>query len=259
MKALVFDMDDTLVLEVPSAEAAFIETCKLAEKEYGLDPHDLHQTVRETCRSFWYQSPARPYCLEVGISSWEGLWARFLGDDENLQILRQWSPEYRYNSWCDSLRKYGIDDRGLADRLASAFPANRRKRHIVFEDAVPTLEELKPFFRLGLLSNGAPDLQWEKIHGAGIEDYFDEIVISGELGIGKPRPEIFEAILARLGARPDEAVMVGNSLKADIAGAQAAGIPAVWLNRPEDVNDGNIIPDHEISGLIQLKTVLFQP
>ena len=78
MKALIFDLDDTLVVEEASAEAAFLETCELAKVRYGINPQDLHATLRQTCRNLWHDSPARAYCLEIGISSWEGLWARFV-------------------------------------------------------------------------------------------------------------------------------------------------------------------------------------
>ena len=172
MKALVFDMDDTLVVEEASAEAAFLETCELARVRYGMDPRDLHATLRETCRSFWHQAPARAYCLEIGISSWEALWARFLGEDENLRVLREWAPSYRQNSWYHALRSHAVDDQEFAGKLALAFSENRRKRHIVYDDVKPVLEALSRVFRLGLLSNGVPDVQREKIEGSGIGEYF---------------------------------------------------------------------------------------
>ena len=89
IKALIFDLDDTLVNELASVNSAFLAACRLGEERYGVPPDDLHAAIRETCREFWYNSPARAYCLNVGISSWEGLWARFEGDEENLKILRQ--------------------------------------------------------------------------------------------------------------------------------------------------------------------------
>jgi len=258
MKALIFDMDDTLVVEEASAEAAFLETCALAKVRYGIDPRDLHATLRETCRTFWRRSPARVYCVHIGISSWEALWARFLGEDENLRILRKWAPIYRQDSWYHALRRYGVDDPEFAGELALAFPKKRRKRHVVYDDVEPALEALGRAFRLGLLSNGVPDLQREKIEGSGIEKYVVEIVISGEVGVGKPDPRIFEIILNRLGIQPQEAVMVGNSLRSDIGGAQAVGMKAVWLNRDGKSRDESVVPDLEIRGLEELRETLQQ-
>jgi len=256
MKALIFDLDDTLVVEKASAETAFLETCRLAESRYRIDPQKLHETVRETCRRLWYLAPVRSYCLEIGISSWEGLWARFEGDNDNLKTLRYWAPNYRLNSWHEALLQHGIDDKEFATELSEDFSVNRRKRHVVYDDVVPVLEFFSQFHLLGLLTNGVPDLQWEKIKGAGIRKYFDEIVISGEVGFGKPDSRIYETIVSRLKVRLKDAIITGNSLKRDVQGAQAIGMKAVWLNRTGKPRDDSVVPDFEVSTLEELKEIL---
>ncbi len=255
-KALVFDMDDTLVVEKASAEAAFLTTCELAKSRYGIEPADLHATLRETCRGIWHASPVRAYCVEIGISSWEALWARFEGADERLRILREWSPTYRHDSWHEALGRHGIDDTDLAHELAEVFPIHRRKLHVVYDDVRPALGHFRRIFQLGLLTNGAPDLQREKIAGSGIAEYFDEIVISGEVGVGKPNPRIYETMLSRLAVTPDEVLMIGNSLSSDVQGPQAVGMKTVWLNRSGHPRDDTIIPDHEITSLTELMHIL---
>lgn len=255
-KALVFDLDDTLVVEKASAEAAFLKTCEVAKSRYGIEPADLHATVRETCRRIWHASPVRAYCVEIGISSWEALWARFEGADESLRILREWSPTYRHDSWSEALGRHGIDDIDLAHELAEVFPIHRREIHVVYDDVRPALEQFGRTFRLGLLTNGAPDLQREKIAGSGLAGYFDETVVSGEVGFGKPDPRIYETMLSRLAVTADEAVMIGNSLDSDVQGAQAVGMKTVWLNRAAHPRDDTIIPDHEIASLTELMQVL---
>jgi putative hydrolase of the HAD superfamily len=228
----------------------------LARVRYGLEPHRLHAAVREACRRLWHASPARPYCVEIGISSWEALWARFAGADENLRVLRAWAPAYRRDSWHAALQSLGIDDTDFALELAEAYPIHRRRLHLVYEDVRPTLEHFGRSLRLGLLTNGAPDLQREKIAGAGIAGYFHTIVISGEVGCGKPDPRIFETTLSRLGVAAPEAVMIGNSLHSDVQGAQAVGIKAIWVNRSRTSPGGVMIPDFEVAGLAELKHIL---
>src|SRR4030043_1479184 len=111
MEAIVFDMDDTLVIEEASAADAFLETCRLAEERFRINTEELHATIRETCRKLWHESPARAYCLEIGISSWEGLWARFEGDDDpNLRILGEWGPSSRQIPCTMALRKLGVGE-----------------------------------------------------------------------------------------------------------------------------------------------------
>lgn len=256
LKALIFDMDDTLVVEKAAAEAAFLTTCELARARYAVEPHELHASIREACRRLWHAAPVRPYCVEIGISSWEALWARFEGEGEHLRFLREWAPHYRRDSWREALARHGIDDVQLAATLAETFPTHRRSLHIVYDDVRPALEHLRRSFRLGLLTNGAPGLQREKLAGAGIADYFDAVVISGDVGFGKPNSRVFTAMLARLGVAADEALMIGNSLETDVQGAQAAGIQAVWVNRAASPRQDGIAPDAEVSNLSELVRLL---
>jgi putative hydrolase of the HAD superfamily len=254
--ALIFDLDDTLVVEEVSAEEAFVETGRLAQAKYGLDPHQLHTTLRKCCRELWYAFPSHPYCKRVGISSWEGLWSEFTGSDPRLRELRDWAPEYRFESWRTALLQSGIDNKQLAAELADTFPKIRRLKHIVYPDTIPVLKDLSHRYSLGLLTNGAPDLQRRKIEGAGLAAFFNEVFISGEIGFGKPDPKIFEMMLAKLKSYPETTLMIGNSLSADIAGAQGAGIPGVWVNRTGKVCDSGSTPDWEIAGLSELPLIL---
>lgn len=249
-------MDDTLVQEKATVASVFLGTCRLATDRYGIPAEELQATIRETCRSIWQNSPAREYCLRIGISSWEGLWGKFDGNDENLKILKQWAPTYRIESWHKSLLQHKIDDKNFATELADAFQATRRKHHNVFDDSIAALNTFRSNYKLGLLTNGAPDIQWDKILGAGIDKYFDSIIVSGDIGIGKPDPRIFETMLSRLEGIRNNTVMIGDSLRSDIGGAQGAGIKAIWINRNNLINDGPIVPDMEIKNLSQLNSIL---
>jgi putative hydrolase of the HAD superfamily len=109
---------------------------------------------------------------------------------------------------------------------------------------------------LGLLTNGAPDLQREKIVASGTANLFKQIVISGVYGIGKPHPEIFLHLTDRLGVPPSEAAMVGNSLERDIRGAREAGIISIWLKVPGSEEHSPVEPDFTIAGLAELSALL---
>ena len=254
--ALIFDLDDTLVVEESSAEAAFIEAGMLARERYGLDPRQLHATLRKTCREIWYAFPSHPYCKKVGISSWEGMWAEFTGPGPDLQALHAWAPEYRRESWRAALQIHQIDDLELATELAEIFPRLRRAKNILYPDTLPVLRELSGKFALGLITNGAPDLQRKKIAGAGIGKYFAEILISGDAGFGKPDARLYAMLLARMQVSPEKALMIGNNLATDIEGAQNAGMRAVWVNRSKLIRDAAIVPDWEISSLMELQPIL---
>lgn len=96
----------------------------------------------------------------------------------------------------------------------------------------PVLTTLAGQFRLGLCSNFSDGQTARRVvDDAGFARHLQAIVISDEIGIRKPRPEIFEAVAERLGLAPREIVHVGDSLEADVAGARAVGMQTVWLTR----------------------------
>jgi putative hydrolase of the HAD superfamily len=254
--AVFFDLDDTLVVEEASAEAAFLDTCRLAEARYGIEVMALFATIRETCRRLWHEGPAYEYCRRIGVSSWEGMWARFQGNEPDLAILREWAPFYHQQSWREAIGRYGVDDPVFALELDEAFQSNRRHLHVVYDDVVPVLETLKDKYPMAIVTNGLSDLQREKIDGARIGGYFHSIVISGDLGFGKPNPQIYQWAMAGLRISSGRAVMVGNSLNSDVRGAQHAGIRAVWLNRTGQSNQSSTVPDFEVASLIALPGLL---
>ena len=92
--------------------------------------------------------------------------------------------------------------------------------------------------------------------------HFDAIVVSDTFGLRKPRREIFEEVMGLLDASPDEVLHVGDSLRADVAGASAAGIRTAWITRrvrdPEkslERHEGPV-PDHTVADLGELESLL---
>ena len=100
-------------------------------------------------------------------------------------------------------------------------------------ESQPALEVLRQQgYRLGLISNAADDANVQRLVGqTGLRSYFDVILTSAALGIRKPHPRIFQSALATWHAAPSQAVMVGDTLSADIQGAQNQGIFSVWITR----------------------------
>lgn len=251
--AILFDLDDTLIVDEAISKAAMEHTAALAAKLHGAEVLRFLADARRLSQSLWRDNPCLPYCNEIGITAEECLWGTF--DSPGLSTLQSWSWRFRQSLFNAVLREQGLpDDEGT---LAEAFSSSRRKLQRLMPDARETLARLKPAFRIGLLTNGASDLQREKISASGLACFFDAIAVSGEHGTGKPKPEIFHILLRELGARPDDATMVGNSLARDIAGARAAGLArAVWLQVPGSEEFAAATPDHTISGLHELPTVL---
>jgi putative hydrolase of the HAD superfamily len=95
------------------------------------------------------------------------------------------------------------------------------------------------------------------VDNAGIRGYFDFVLSSAACGIRKPNPSIFEVGLEHWRLVPSEAVMVGDTLGADILGARNAGIYSIWITRRADRpsnrdHAGTILPDDQIETLAEL-------
>ncbi|MFC5144633.1 HAD family hydrolase [Streptomyces aureoversilis] len=131
------------------------------------------------------------------------------------------------------LVKGTFDVPGTVDELHAQY--RRRMPELVQPDfeVRTALETLRVAgWRLAVVTNGMADNQTAKLRRAGLYDLVDTVVISESIGVRKPDPRIFHHALAALGAEPSpRAVMVGDSLTADVGGAQAAGLSAVWISK----------------------------
>ena len=105
-------------------------------------------------------------------------------------------------------------------------------------------------------ANGEVGLQNEKLDLCRLRSYFDVITVSGEVSMGKPDRKPFDLTLKRLGLPVESAVMVGDNLRTDIAGALGIGMCAVWINRDGKTNEESVAPDFEIRDVSQLPSVL---
>ena len=119
------------------------------------------------------------------------------------------------------------------------------------------LDALAPRFPLALITNGASDTQRSSLQAFGLEGRFDPVIVSGEVGLAKPNVAVFGLVSDKLGLRHDEVLHVGDSLRLDVAGAKAAGMLAVWLNRNGRARAaGDPEPDAETRSLSGLASVI---
>lgn len=133
----------------------------------------------------------------------------------------------------------------------------------VEDDAAPTLTVLKERgYRMGILSNAADSADVHKlVDDAGLRPFFEQVLISADIGLRKPHARPFELALSQFGVAADRAVMVGDTLGADILGANALGMASVWITRRMNSADhaahsGDVHPDACISALSELPGLL---
>ncbi len=146
----------------------------------------------------------------------------------------------------------------------------------LFPDVLETMHWLKGRgYRLGSVTNrrwAGPRFQQE-MRDLGLTDLFEVVAASCQVGYMKPDPRLFHYALDRMGIEPEEAVMVGDSLRGDVEGSQALGMTAVWRRPPArglaDGSDkgpgewseapGPVVPDYVIDTLAELKSLPILP
>lgn len=106
-----------------------------------------------------------------------------------------------------------------------------RYRHLAIpKEYVQLLQNLRKHYLLALITNGPSNAQWEKVRQLEVQQYFDCLLVSGDLPWEKPNPNIFYATCKYLNVQPKQCCMVGDKLESDIKGGNLAGLGATfWL------------------------------
>ena len=110
----------------------------------------------------------------------------------------------------------------------------------LFDGAEKVLTYLQKKYQLHIISNGFKETTLTKMDLSGLNPYFTNVIISEDVGVNKPNRLIFEHALAKASATKEESIMIGDSLEADIRGAQDFELKAIFFNplnveKPDDV------------------------
>lgn len=142
-------------------------------------------------------------------------------------------------------------DPSVGREVAAAYADEREYGDVRLLPGVATVvKSLGSAYRLGIVTNGPPETQTQKLAAIGLADAFEVVVNAGFETRSKPSPEPFHRALSELDGSPELAVHVGNSLDSDVTGAQAAGLHAVWLS---DGTDPDPVPDYTIDEMAELR------
>jgi len=204
LTTIIFDLDDTLCRYRTSLEEGLLETFSVNH------PDELPLTPDEYREGF-------------GVEFDKAI------DGE----VDQPETEFRTRIFLNILKDKNYDEEIIYD-LGRRFAGIREDSLALYDDVEELFKSLSGKFKLGLLTNGPSNLQRRKIDVLGINNWFDEIIVSGEHDLAKPDPRIFHITLEKLGSDPEESVYVGNSLEYDVLGANNAGVPVIWKKNGED-------------------------
>ncbi|KZN68336.1 pyrimidine 5'-nucleotidase [Pseudoalteromonas luteoviolacea] len=119
------------------------------------------------------------------------------------------------------------------------------------------LKALNPNTSMSIITNGFSALQQKRLNKTGFSHFFDQVVISEQVGVAKPDPQVFEHTFELLGnPNKDQVLMVGDTPKSDILGANRFGIDSCWLQHEGQVCPKDIKPTYQVNSLNALQTLL---
>ncbi len=152
------------------------------------------------------------------------------------------------------LQAHGVDDYAMSLNISDEYLEHSPKKRNLMDGCKETLDYLLPKYPMVIVTNGFDEIQSMKLSSSGIEHYFKDVVTSARAGYKKPAKEIFEFALRENKITADEAIMIGDNLLTDIAGAQNAMVDTVFFN-PNRIEHQSTV-DYEIASLAELMNFL---
>lgn len=141
--------------------------------------------------------------------------------------------------------------------MADAFVWGLGAHGELYDGARELLDALVGRARLGIVTNGLSEVQRARIERLDLGRYFDAVIISSEVGVTKPRREIFDLAFEQLGSPdPATALMIGDSLTSDVRGGRDFGIATCWFNQHGAVAGPADTVTHEVVDLAQILEIV---
>ncbi|MBT8204083.1 MAG: YjjG family noncanonical pyrimidine nucleotidase, partial [Eudoraea sp.] len=144
-------------------------------------------------------------------------------------------PELRYQRLRNTFDQLSVS---ISDELIHTLSVEYIEHLCTFNHLIPNalqiLEYLKPNYKLHIITNGFQEVQHKKLENASISEYFQQVIDSETAGVKKPDPHIFNYSLKQANVLPEKAIMIGDSLEADVLGARAVGLHTLHFNVHND-------------------------
>ena len=159
-----------------------------------------------------------------------------------------------------TLKLSGFDDpkfETVVQEIWAEYLLEWPKQSTLYDGTTPLLNSIKGEYRLGLVTN-YPDgpTAREVFRKFGFDSIFESLVISGEIGYRKPRRIIFDEALTELNVLPEDAVMVGDTVLADVVGPKQIGMKAILIDEDGSKKDDHHLPDAVIRDIGDVEGVL---
>ena len=224
VKAVFIDIDNTI-----------LDFHKSAEKAIEITFNELGFNYNESVLGIFHT---------INDALWESL--------ERKEITK---PELYDMRWKQIFGKLGISFDAL--EMEKIFKSTLSGIAIPVDHARDLLEYLYKKYPLYAATNSSYDHQKKRLTQSGFLQYFDDLFVSERIGAVKPEKKFFDVCFEKIGnTNPSEAVIIGDSITADILGGQNCGLKTIWFNPNNQETPDGITPDHTIGSLIEIKNIL---
>ncbi|HCG5625279.1 TPA: HAD-IA family hydrolase [Vibrio parahaemolyticus] len=235
LKAIFFDMDETLCGTSQADKAAGQKFAAWIQQTYPQvsDPQAFLQRYLQ------------------------GVYKKLNAEFPQLVALLPDENAFRCGLIQTILAENGIHiDAEQAQQAQHYFDSARMGVFTFFPGVKEMLMDLRKHYKLVVITNGPIFSQHPKLKATQMDEWVDHIIVGGEEPEEKPAASIFQKALNLVDIKPEEALHIGDSLAADIAGANNMGILSVWVNATGASNPTEITPNFEIRETVELKEIL---
>jgi len=160
----------------------------------------------------------------------------------------------------DTLKAIGfqhVDLNGVVSRLWETYLLEWPRDSILYEETIPLLDHLQVRYKLGLVTNFVDGPTARKvIEKNRFDEIFDVVVISGEEGYRKPKRMLFDKALSGLKSQPENSVMIGDTLIADVVGPKEIGMKAILIDENDSKKESHHFADAVVSNIGQVKDII---
>lgn len=212
VQVIFFDLDDTLCAYWNACKEGLRKTFEELRPE-GISAQEMTHV---------WATAFRKFCPHIKESKWYPHYLKS-GKPTRDELMRL------------TLAELGIDDKHLASKMGDLYSKHRNSSLRPFPDTYEALKALSLHYELGVITNGPADVQNQELETLSLKEYFQYILIEGELGVGKPSPFVFEEAERLSGRSKDSILMVGNSYDHDILPAIHSDWQTAWIYRLSDI------------------------
>ncbi len=231
-KAILFDLDDTIISFDGVSDYAWEKTCKsfVQNEKTPFNVIELLESINKTRKWYW-------------------------SDEERHKSGRMDMIKARKEIVKTALAELHFFNEDKVNEIADSYSKLQEELICLFPKSLETLKKLSDLgVRMVLITNGTSERQRWKIDKFKLSGFFEYCLIEEEIGLGKPDIRIFEIALQKLNLNAEEVWMVGDNLVWDIEAPKTVGIFAVWndFRRKGLPKDSDIVPDRIINDISEL-------